>query len=327
MEDHLPESRVPVPPAANRSEEDGDISSADDDFDIKNCRKCGMSPDEAEGTMKNCSRCKSVSYCSKECQVRDWKRHKKACAFMAHDRKQMQKIVAALNAALNNPVIMSRLERLHAAGIVDMRGARAGISEAQYIQINGLNSALQGPEELRRVLERYRGVDTDKLARKLLKQIRDTPERTGLCSEIYSYMYENNSAVWDACFVDDDMKGRFFEALLSVMQADIQYLDALQEGMHFSIKPASCYAITRCCFREQPEFRGINDGRSNSGDGTIVLLYMLEAACDAFIVHVVCHPKGNKCAKGAFPPPEALVGRIYFIRRPRCDSCRLCSSA
>ena len=28
---------------------------------------------------RNCSRCKMVSYCSKECQKKDWKRHKKNC--------------------------------------------------------------------------------------------------------------------------------------------------------------------------------------------------------------------------------------------------------
>jgi hypothetical protein len=33
-----------------------------------------------ETKMSRCSKCKSVRYCSKECQVSDWKRHKMDCA-------------------------------------------------------------------------------------------------------------------------------------------------------------------------------------------------------------------------------------------------------
>ena len=40
------------------------------------CGSCGLpKPD-----MKKCSRCKTVVYCSKECQIKDWKAgHKHAC--------------------------------------------------------------------------------------------------------------------------------------------------------------------------------------------------------------------------------------------------------
>ncbi|GMI00942.1 hypothetical protein TrLO_g12173 [Triparma laevis f. longispina] len=39
-------------------------------------RKCEAC--EKEGA-KKCSRCKVVWYCSKDCQVKDWKIHKKIC--------------------------------------------------------------------------------------------------------------------------------------------------------------------------------------------------------------------------------------------------------
>ena len=30
-------------------------------------------------TLYRCSRCKCISYCSKDCQVKDWKNHKAFC--------------------------------------------------------------------------------------------------------------------------------------------------------------------------------------------------------------------------------------------------------
>jgi len=41
------------------------------------CRACGTP--ETEQTLLVCSRCRSVKYCSKECQRRDWKAHKQSC--------------------------------------------------------------------------------------------------------------------------------------------------------------------------------------------------------------------------------------------------------
>lgn len=40
------------------------------------CRNCFQSGRD----MQKCSRCKQIFYCSKECQVADWKRHKKDCS-------------------------------------------------------------------------------------------------------------------------------------------------------------------------------------------------------------------------------------------------------
>merc|ERR1712020_661044 len=39
------------------------------------CANCNV----AENTRKSCGRCKSVTYCSVDCQKEDWKRHKPAC--------------------------------------------------------------------------------------------------------------------------------------------------------------------------------------------------------------------------------------------------------
>ena len=41
--------------------------------DLSKCVKCG------EAGAKRCSKCHAVSYCSKECQVADWARHRRLC--------------------------------------------------------------------------------------------------------------------------------------------------------------------------------------------------------------------------------------------------------
>lgn len=40
----------------------------------RRCANCGR-----EGPTKRCSRCRSESYCSKECQRKHWKNHKRTC--------------------------------------------------------------------------------------------------------------------------------------------------------------------------------------------------------------------------------------------------------
>ncbi|KAJ3104609.1 hypothetical protein HDU96_008861 [Phlyctochytrium bullatum] len=57
---------TPVPQKQNLSQKKGA------------CNKCGST-----GELKQCSKCKVAEYCSRECQVADWKEHKKVCAPLA----------------------------------------------------------------------------------------------------------------------------------------------------------------------------------------------------------------------------------------------------
>ncbi|KAF1949232.1 hypothetical protein CC80DRAFT_279229 [Byssothecium circinans] len=43
------------------------------------CAQCQASP----SSLKQCNKCKSISYCSKECQKAHYKMHKKECAKLA----------------------------------------------------------------------------------------------------------------------------------------------------------------------------------------------------------------------------------------------------
>lgn len=43
-------------------------------IDTNRCNTCNK-----RGKMKKCTQCKSTYYCSKECQIQDWKKHKKRC--------------------------------------------------------------------------------------------------------------------------------------------------------------------------------------------------------------------------------------------------------
>ncbi|KAK5709123.1 hypothetical protein LTR17_020057 [Elasticomyces elasticus] len=49
----------------------------------KVCGICGTN----RGMLFKCGRCKSVMYCSKECQVKDWPLHKDVCKALARDRR------------------------------------------------------------------------------------------------------------------------------------------------------------------------------------------------------------------------------------------------
>ncbi|KAF5642645.1 uncharacterized protein FTJAE_3533 [Fusarium tjaetaba] len=46
---------------------------------VERCRSCGKPEDQAGVTLKKCSRCQRVKYCSGECQKRDWKKHRAEC--------------------------------------------------------------------------------------------------------------------------------------------------------------------------------------------------------------------------------------------------------
>jgi len=65
------------PPGASVPEEPGLLGDVGDDC----CLACGKS----DGPLKRCSKCRSVRFCSVECQRRAWKAHKPDCARLARE--------------------------------------------------------------------------------------------------------------------------------------------------------------------------------------------------------------------------------------------------
>lgn len=95
----------------------------------KSCRKCNKMEHDVEfqkGLMK-CSRCKSAFYCSRECQVADWKRHKKICLPVSKNEAKMHRFNEQ---TVHNFVLTNYVEILRK--IVDFTSEK-GVSKADML--------------------------------------------------------------------------------------------------------------------------------------------------------------------------------------------------
>lgn len=61
----------------------------------RECVKCGATSNKEGGRLHQCSRCHVANYCSRECQVDDWKNHKEFCKIMKNDRKERKNKVSS----------------------------------------------------------------------------------------------------------------------------------------------------------------------------------------------------------------------------------------
>ena len=62
------------PELAQDSNKENNDDQQKNPSEVRDCQWC-----EAPGAKQQCSRCKQVSYCSRECQRFDWARHKYNC--------------------------------------------------------------------------------------------------------------------------------------------------------------------------------------------------------------------------------------------------------
>lgn len=56
----------------------------------ESCLKCGAATTKAGNPLLRCSKCKTVKYCSPDCQKKDWKKHKQMCKQVQEKGKQAQ---------------------------------------------------------------------------------------------------------------------------------------------------------------------------------------------------------------------------------------------
>jgi phage FluMu protein Com len=78
------------------------LSNCSDECDdvIKRCHHCEKLESQMDGTLlMKCSRCKVTYYCSKDCQVIDWKIHKKMCKVLGSGIVSRSKFKTAQNTA------------------------------------------------------------------------------------------------------------------------------------------------------------------------------------------------------------------------------------
>jgi len=80
-----------------------DLKSARNKLNVT-CTRC-LAREEAGAQLRRCGRCKGVWYCSKECQMQDWSRHKKTCKEV-----EGSGILKLINAFLANKVLMGYLK-------------------------------------------------------------------------------------------------------------------------------------------------------------------------------------------------------------------------
>ncbi|KAF7368025.1 MYND-type domain-containing protein [Mycena sanguinolenta] len=70
------------------------------------CQWCNKTDQGLGRPLRRCSKCEAASYCSKECQTRDWPAHKKICG-----QPGIAKLVKTL---LSNPIRRSPIPSTYA---------------------------------------------------------------------------------------------------------------------------------------------------------------------------------------------------------------------
>ena len=77
-------------PRAPRTQATQSQSQSQSQPQKESCLKCGAATTKAGNPLLRCSKCKTVNYCSPDCQKKDWKKHKQMCKQVQEEGKQAQ---------------------------------------------------------------------------------------------------------------------------------------------------------------------------------------------------------------------------------------------
>lgn len=173
----------------------------------------------------------------------------------------MRGLSKAHESMMNNPELREMVAAQEATGIVETKFKD---TEFGAFAMNDLMGAFQGEDQLKYLLAKYKDLANDemKLARKLLKAIRDYPDRPSLHVDIMFYLFDGSigddyydttrkkdDRLWKACYASPIMTEKLFDAVRVIIETDIRRLKLLRSGMqdiHLGTKPLAWGVIPKC---------------------------------------------------------------------------------
>jgi MYND finger len=176
---------------------DSDDSDDDNNYDIKSCRKCSKMNDGGKNMV--CSRCKKVSYCSKQCQREDWPKHRKACKHLQKEGKFDKKFNDFCQSDQFKQSVEEVRRKYDPQAMLsmgfDINALTNPSSGAVQSTIKSLSETMSAHEQMEAFLNKYKDADPETLAHRLLKAMHDNHDRGAFHSEVYQYMMQKPKGV------------------------------------------------------------------------------------------------------------------------------------